>query len=60
MSLILVFFFVVTEMKFEDENMKYTVAVADWAELYECGMCDQAFTNSNDLLEHQEDHTESL
>lgn len=54
------FVLVDTELNFEDENMKYTAAVEDWAELYECEMCDQAFTNSNDLLEHQEDHNESL
>lgn len=31
----------------------------DWDELYACEFCDQAFTNSSELLEHQEMHPEA-
>lgn len=33
-------------------------AVEEWDELYACGYCEQAFSNSNDLMEHREIHTE--
>lgn len=32
--------------------------VEEWDELYACGYCEQAFSNSNELMEHREIHTE--
>lgn len=51
--------FAVSEVKCEDDGMGGSETAEDWDELYACEFCDQAFTNSNDLLEHQDAHPES-
>ncbi|XP_055297611.1 zinc finger protein 300-like [Sitodiplosis mosellana] len=43
-------------VKSEDEKIRGDMG---WDELYSCDFCDQAFTNSNDLIEHQESHPEA-
>lgn len=46
------------DVKSEDEKIRGETG-EDWDEIYACDYCDQAFTNSNDLVEHQETHPEA-
>lgn len=45
-------------MKSEADKVQDAETADDWDEIYACEYCDQAFTNSNDLLEHRETHPE--
>lgn len=47
------------EVKYENVKVSDTdIADEDWDESYACGYCEQVFTNSTDLMEHRETHTE--
>ena len=45
-------------MKSEEDKIRAETG-QDWDELYACDFCDQAFTNSSELVEHQEMHPEA-
>lgn len=45
-------------LKLDDTKIVSGGTVDEWDELYACGYCDQAFTNSTELMEHREIHSE--
>ncbi|XP_031627218.1 zinc finger and SCAN domain-containing protein 12-like [Contarinia nasturtii] len=45
--------------KTENEKIEDSETPDDWDELFACEFCDQAFSNSNELLEHRETHNEA-